>query len=51
MDILIEVTSPRDLNVCKTIMDELIKKMYEAGMHSASDSVQPTGELHLEGTI
>ena len=25
--------------------------MYEAGMHSASDSVQPTGELHLEGTI
>lgn len=50
MDILIEVTSPRDLNICKTVMDELMKKMYEAGMYSVSDSpevLRPEGKKEL----
>ena len=34
MDILIEVTSSCDLNICKNVMDELIKRMFETGLFS-----------------
>ena len=44
MDIFIEVTSPCALNVCKTVMDELIKRMYEAGMHSVCNNERSTSE-------
>ena len=41
MDILIEVTSSCDLNICKTVMDELIKRMFETGLCSRTGQSEP----------
>jgi hypothetical protein len=46
MDILIEVTSSCDLNICKNVMDELMKRMFETGMYSNTGQNDPgTGTI------
>ena len=39
LDVLLEVTSPIDLATCKSVMEKLISKLLEAGLHST-----PTGD-------
>lgn len=39
LDVLLEVTSPIDLATCKSVMEKLISKLLEAGLHSI-----PTGD-------
>lgn len=37
LDVLLEVTSPIDLATCKSVMEKLIRKLLEAGLHSTGD--------------
>lgn len=41
LDVLLEVTSPVDLSTCKSVMDELIRRMLEAGFHSSHMTSAP----------
>ena len=51
-DVLIEVTSSKDLSICKQVMDTLIQRMLEAGMTSfveeSAEAEPPKSELVLE---
>lgn len=44
LDVLLEVTSPIDLATCKSVMEKLISKILEAGLHSI-----PIGDCAAEG--
>lgn len=35
LNVLLEVTSPVDLATCKSVMEQLISSMLEAGLHSS----------------
>ncbi|KAK3736614.1 hypothetical protein QZH41_018291, partial [Actinostola sp. cb2023] len=56
-DVLIEVTSSKDLSICKQVMDTLIQRMLDAGITSAAEENEdadngatqsPKSELVLE---
>ena len=44
LDVMLEVTSPIDLATCKSVMDNLISKLLEAGLPSI-----PTEDCATEG--